>query len=54
MQLADLFIGAIGYRNRKVYDEENSSWTQKELMMHIIDKSEYSLTKKNKVIREKI
>lgn len=52
MQLADLLIGAIGYRNRKVYDEEESSWAKKELMMHIIDKSGYSLTK-NTMLSEK-
>ena len=45
MQLADLMIGAIGYRNRKIYDEEDSSWAKKELMLHIIEKSGYSLTK---------
>ena len=45
MQLADLLIGAIGYRNRKIYDEEDSSWAKKELMLHTIEKSGYSLTK---------
>lgn len=45
MQLADLLIGAIGYRNRKVYDEENASIAKRELMMYIIQKSEYSLNK---------
>ena len=52
MQLADLLIGAIGYRNRKVYDEEEFSWAKKELMMHVIDKSGYSLTK-NTMLSEK-
>lgn len=45
MQLADLLIGAIGYRNRKVYDEENSSIAKRELMMYIIQRSGYSLNK---------
>lgn len=45
MQLADLLIGAIGYRNRKIYDEESSSIAKRELMMHIIHKSGYSLSK---------
>lgn len=52
MQLADLLIGAIGYKNRKVYDEKNSSLAKKELMMHIIEKSGYSLTK-NTILSEK-
>ncbi len=52
MQLADLLIGAIGYRNRKLYDEENYSWAKKELMMHIIERSGYSLTK-NTFLSEK-
>ena len=45
MQLSDLLIGAIGYRNRKAYDEENSSIAKRDLMMYIIQKSEYSLNK---------
>ena len=45
MQLADLLIGAVGYRNRKIYDEENSSIAKRELMMYIIQKSGYSLNK---------
>lgn len=45
MQMADLLIGAIGYRNRKVYNEENSSIAKRELMMYIIEKSGYSLNK---------
>ena len=45
MQLADLLIGAIGYRNRKVYDEENASIAKRELMMYIIQRSGYSLNK---------
>ena len=52
MQLADLLIGAIGYRNRRIYDEEDSSWAKKELMMHIINKSGYSLIK-NTMLSEK-
>lgn len=45
MQLADLLIGAIGYKNRKVYDEENASIAKRELMMYIIQKSGYSLNR---------
>lgn len=45
MQLADSLIGAVGYRNRKIYDEENSSIAKRELMMYIIQKSGYSLNK---------
>ena len=45
MQLADLLIGAIGYKNREIYKEKNSSIAKKELMMYIIQKSGYSLTK---------
>lgn len=45
MQLADLLIGAIGYKNRETYKEKNSSIAKKELMMYIIQKSGYSLTK---------
>ena len=45
MQLADLLIGAIGYKNRETYKEKNSSIAKKELMMSIIQKSRYSLTK---------
>ncbi len=52
MQLADLLIGAIGYRNRKVYDNEDCSWAKKELMMHVINRSGYSLTK-NTMLSEK-
>ena len=36
----------------KVYDEEEFSWAKKELMMHVIDKSGYSLTK-NTMLSEK-
>ena len=52
MQLADLLIGAIGYRNRKIYNDENSSLAKRELMMYIIEKSGYSLTK-NTFLSEK-
>ena len=45
MQLADLLIGAIGYRNRKIYDNDNYSVAKRDLMMYIVDKSGYSLTK---------
>lgn len=45
LQLADLMIGAVGYKNRKVYDEENASIAKRELMMYIIEKSGYSLNK---------
>ena len=45
MQLADLLIGAIGYKNRKIYYNENSSIAKKELMMYITQKSGYSLDK---------
>ena len=45
MQLADLLIGTIGYRNRKLYNEDNSSIAKRELMMHVIEKSGYSLNK---------
>lgn len=45
MQLTDLFIGSIGYRNREVYDEENASIAKRNLMMYIIAKSGYQLNK---------
>lgn len=45
MQLADLLIGAIGYRNRKIYDNDNYSVAKRDLMMYVVDKSGYSLTK---------
>ena len=45
MQLADLLIGAIWYRNRKIYDNDNYSVAKRDLMMYIVDKSGYSLTK---------
>lgn len=45
MQLVDLLIGTIGYRNRKLYNEDNSSTAKRELMMHVIEKSGYSLNK---------
>ena len=52
MQLADLFIGAIGYKNRKMYEKDGYSWAKKELMMDIIEESGYSLTK-NTMLSEK-
>lgn len=45
MQLADLLIGAIGYRNRKIYDNDNYSVAKRDLMIYVVDKSGYSLTK---------
>lgn len=45
MQLTDLLIGAIGYRNREMYKKENSSIAKKELMEYISEKSGYSLLK---------
>lgn len=45
LQLTDLFIGAIGYKNRGIYTEDNSSKTKTELMKYISMKSGYSLTK---------
>ena len=45
MQIADLLIGAIGYRNRKIYNNTNSSIAKRELMIHVIEKSGYSLNK---------
>lgn len=45
MQLADLLIGAIGYKNREIYSRENASKAKVELMNYIIEKSGYSLTK---------
>ena len=41
-----------GLSSYLIYDEENSSWAKKELMMHIINKSGYSLTK-NTMLSEK-
>lgn len=52
MQLADLLIGAISYRNRKIYNDEKSSWAKKELMMHVINRSGYTLVKST-VLSEK-
>jgi len=52
MQLADLLIGAIGYRNRKAYDELDYSIAKREIMMYVIEKSGYSLTKST-VLAEK-
>lgn len=45
MQLADLFIGAIGYRNREIFNKDSSSSAKAELMNYIISKSGYSLLK---------
>ena len=45
MQLSDLLIGAIGYRNRKIYNNDNYSVAKRDLMMYVVDKSGYSLTK---------
>lgn len=45
MQLADLLIGAIGYKNRKIYEESLASIAKTELMNYIIEKSGYSLNK---------
>jgi len=45
MQLADLFIGAIGYRNREMFNKESASIAKTELMNYIIYKSGYSLVK---------
>ena len=45
LQLADLLIGAIGYKNRKVYVEDCASLAKTELMDYITTLSGYSLTK---------
>lgn len=45
MQLADLFIGAIGYKNREMFNKEEASNAKTELMNYIIEKSGYSLIK---------
>lgn len=45
MQLADLLIGAIGYKNRIMYKKKNSSIAKTEIMNYIINKSGYSLIK---------
>ena len=45
IQLADLFIGAIGYKNRKQYEDNGASQAKKELMDYIAEKSGYSLIK---------
>lgn len=45
LQLADLFIGAIGYRNREMFNKNKASKAKTELMNYIIEKSGYSLVK---------
>lgn len=45
MQLADLFIGAIGYKNREMFNKEKSSSAKTQLMNYIVEKSGYSLLK---------
>ena len=45
LQLADLLIGAIGYKNREMFNEKLSSNAKTELMEYIIEKSGYSLVK---------
>ena len=45
MQLADLFIGAIGYRNREMFNKKEASNAKTKLMNYIIEKSGYSLVK---------
>lgn len=45
MQLADLFIGAIGYKNREMFNKEEASNAKTQLMNYIIEKSGYSLIK---------
>lgn len=45
MQLADLFIGAIGYKNREMFSKEAASDAKTELMNYIVEKSGYSLLK---------
>lgn len=45
LQLADLFIGAIGYKNREMFNEKLASNAKTELMEYIIKKSGYSLVK---------
>lgn len=52
MQLADLLIGAIGYKNREMFKKENSSIAKTELMEYISKKSGYSLLK-NTLLSEK-
>ena len=45
LQLADLFIGAIGYKNREMFNKNEASKAKTELMNYIIEKSGYSLIK---------
>lgn len=45
MQLTDLLVGAIGYKNRTIYNNKNSSKAKTELMNYISIKSGYSMTK---------
>lgn len=45
LQLADLFIGAIGYRNREMFNKDSASNAKTELMKYIVEKSGYSLVK---------
>ena len=45
LQLADFFIGAIGYRNREMFNQESASTAKTELMKYIVEKSGYSLVK---------
>jgi hypothetical protein len=45
LQLADLFIGAIGYKNREIFNKSSASKAKKELMEYIAEKSGYSLLK---------
>lgn len=45
MQLADLLIGAIGYKNREMFKKDKSSIAKTQLMNYVVDKSGYSLIK---------
>lgn len=43
LQLADLFIGAIGYKNRKCDVQTNSSFAKRSLMEYLSEKTDLSL-----------
>lgn len=45
MQLSDLLIGAIGFKNREMYNSKGASMAKVQLMTYIIEKSGYSLNK---------
>ena len=53
MQLADLFIGTVGYRNREMFSKESASSAKTELMNYVIEKSGYSLVKSTLLTEKK-